>query len=186
MAPGREALPEGRVLDPIHERLAGEDALNEEREFLADHEHDLVGPAQPEPLRFHRRALDVGQRVVRAAVPDDRREPHFQALGECVLGGCRHPLQVRSSDTDRVAVEIVADDLQLAVDDLDVEHGAPVDAHNMADVVADSAAIHRASLGWLAKVVNGAPHLVGRASEISASPDGGNLARRAKLAGEDC
>src|ERR1700683_4919423 len=71
-------------------------------------------------------------------IPHLGGEPHFEALMQGILRSDREPIEVESLETNRVAMEVVLDDLKLSVDDLFVKVGPPIPAeHHSPYVVAD-------------------------------------------------
>jgi hypothetical protein len=129
-------------LNPFVEGVTGQEPLVHQAQLGAGDEHDL-GPSPPEPLRALGAVGEQRQQLVGGQLKRIRREPDLQAEIGGVGRGELQPLRITAHDADRVAVQVVADDLQLALDHLGVEGlaGVPSSADE-AGVVADALAAH--------------------------------------------
>src|SRR6516165_2171215 len=106
--------------DPVRRGRSAQEPRVHQAQLGADNEHDLGAPLA-DPLRplgavGEQREHRVGRQLERV-----RREPDLQAE---VGGGGRRQLQPRritAGDADGVAVQVVADDAQLALHDVRIE-----------------------------------------------------------------
>ena len=114
------AAPEQRA-DPLLEAVAGQEPVVEQAQLGAGDEHDLGSPAA-NPLGALGAVGEQRQHLLGGQLKRVRREPDLQAQ---VGGDGSRRSSSRSGSlpiqAHRGAVQVVADDLQLALDDLVVE-----------------------------------------------------------------
>ena len=107
-------------LEALVDGVAGQEPLVHQAQLGAGDEHDLA-TSLPEPLGPLGAVGEQRQHLVGGQLQRVRREPDLQAQ----VGGERRrqlqPLGIAADDADRVAVQVVTDDAQLALDDLRVE-----------------------------------------------------------------
>jgi hypothetical protein len=129
-------------LDPFAEGVTGQEPLVHQAQLGAGDEHDL-GPSPPELLRALGAVGEQRQQLVGGQLQRIRRKPDLQAEIGGVGRGELQPFRITAHDADRVAVQVVAEDLQLALDHLRVEGLAGVPSFaDEAGVVADALAAH--------------------------------------------
>jgi hypothetical protein len=143
---GSDLFGEGGMVEPFQERVALQHAWHEQCQLGAHAEDHLAGSVLSELLGSFGRVCEVVEGVLGAVVPQLGREPDLKALVQGVLAGGHQPVEVLSADPHGVAVQVVLDDLQLAVHLVDVEHRPQVVAYqHAADVVTDASGVHMAA-----------------------------------------
>jgi len=135
---------------PLGERRAREDAPHEQRRLQADEEDQPLRPPLLQRLGGRGRLHQVVDGVLLALVEQRWRQPDLQALPQGVLGGQHQAADVATGEPHRVAVQVVADDLELAVGELRVEVRTRVDPPPNAredgpDVADHASAMHQSA-----------------------------------------
>ena len=120
---GSLRLSPEQIADPLLEAVAGQEPAVEQAQLGAGDEHDLGSPAA-DPRGALRAVCEQVEHLLGAELVGERREPDLKAQIGGVARGELEPVQVVAEQTHRGAVQVVADDLQLAPDDLVIERPA--------------------------------------------------------------
>src|SRR5262249_24185919 len=107
-------------LDPVRRGLSAQEPRVHQAQLGADDEHDLGAPLA-DPLRPRGAVGDQREHRVGRQLERVRREPDLQAEVGGVGRGQLQPCRITAGDADGVAVQVVADDAQLALHDVRIE-----------------------------------------------------------------
>ena len=139
---GPGILPEGRLTHALRQVPARHDPLHEQRQLRTHKQHQPLGIFDVQRFRCPGRLRDIGQRHRLVFIPHLRRQPHFQPQHQC-QPGCRYqPVDIQPADPHCAAVQVVPDDLQLALHHLRIKIRPPIAGHHAPHIVTDTFSFH--------------------------------------------
>src|SRR5262249_7877381 len=139
LAPLRPWFEQGA--ETLLEAVAGQQPAVEQAQLGAGDEHD-AGSSAADALGALGSVGEQGEHLLRAELVGERREPDLQAQARRRTGGELEPVQVVAEQAHGGAVQVIADDLQLAADERVVERSAGAAVKAESGVVTDAPGAH--------------------------------------------